>query len=552
MSTVEVLINGQKTEVEKGTKLLELAKQHQHRYQSPIVLAKVNYSLKELHYELEEDSEVEFLDITNKDGYRTYQRSISLLLVKAVRDVLDPNMELDIKIHFSINSGFYIEFPMQGKPVEEVIELLKKQMNLMIEQDLPFEKIPMKVDQAREIFLQQNMLDKIQLFKYRRSSYVNLCRLGDYYDYFYGHMVPSTGCLTKYDIFPYEDGIILQFIDISNPKQVAHFSPDRKLFRTLKMTENWGSIMDVETVGDLNRIISNGQINELMLVSEALMEKRIAQIADKIINDPGEKKFVFIAGPSSSGKTTFANRLSIQLRAHGVKPYTISLDNYFVDREKTPLDENGNYDFECLEALDLEQFNKDMSLLLEGKTVDMPVFDFIKGKREYRGNFLTLEENGILVLEGIHGLNNKLSYMLPSDKKFFIYISALTTLNVDNHNRIPTTDARLIRRMVRDNLYRGASAIKTISMWDSVRRGEEKHIFPYQEQADVMFNSTLIYELAVLKPFVEPLLFGVPKECPEYIEARRLIKFLDYFLGVSSEKIPHNSLLREFIGGSCF
>jgi uridine kinase len=299
-------------------------------------------------------------------------------------------------------------------------------------------------------------------------------------------------------------------------------------------------------------VISLGQMNELILVSEALMEKRIANIADKIIDNTNKKKFVFIAGPSSSGKTTFANRLAIQLRAQGVKPHTISLDNYFVSRDQTPRDSEGKYNFECLEALDLVQFNEDMKNLLDGKTVDMPIFNFISGEREYKGKLLTLEDDDVLVIEGIHGLNNQLSYSLPDESKFKIYISALTQLNIDNHNRIPTTDARLIRRMVRDNYYRGASAVKTIGMWESVRRGEENYIFPFQEQADVMFNSALIYELSVLKQFAEPLLFNVPRDCPEYTEARRLIKLLDYFLGISSDKIPNNSLLREFIGGSCF
>ncbi|MBC7958879.1 MAG: nucleoside kinase, partial [Vallitaleaceae bacterium] len=348
------------------------------------------------------------------------------------------------------------------------------------------------------------------------------------------------------------EGLIMQFVTRGEPTKVAPFNPDLKLFNTLKRTLKWGEIMAVENVGDLNKVISESKMNELMLVSEALMEKRIADIADQIVDHMDKKSFVFIAGPSSSGKTTFANRLAIQLRSHGAKPHTISLDNYFLQRDKTPRDANGQFDFECLEALDLEAFNIDMTNLLAGKTVDMPVFNFISGEREYKGKYLTLDENDILVIEGIHGLNNKLSYSLPEASKFRIYISALTQLNIDHHNRIPTTDARLIRRMVRDHQYRGASAQKTISMWESVRRGEENYIFPFQEQADAMFNSVLIYELSVLKQYAEPLLFHVPRNCPEYSEARRLIKFLDYFLGISSDKIPYNSLIREFIGGSCF
>jgi uridine kinase len=310
--------------------------------------------------------------------------------------------------------------------------------------------------------------------------------------------------------------------------------------------------MDVETVGALNNKISDGKINELILIAEALQEKKIAAIADTIMKDIDKKKIIFIAGPSSSGKTTFAHRLAIQLRANGLKPHPISVDNYFVNRELTPRDKNGNYDFECLEALDIEQFNTDMLKLLDGKSVEMPHFNFKIGKREYNGQMLQLEQNDLLIVEGIHCLNDKLSVGIPKENIFKIYISALTQLNIDDHNRIPTTDARLIRRIIRDNTYRGTNAQKTIAMWPSVRKGEELYIFPYQEKADVMFNSALVYELAVLKQYAEPLLFSIPKDKPEYIEAKRLIKFLDYFLGVSSEKIPNNSLIREFVGGSCF
>lgn len=549
---ITVNVMGKEIQLNKGTSLLELSKLYQDTFSSPIVIAVVDNKLKELNYTLEESCHVTFLDITDKDGYKTYQRSMLFLMVKAIRDVVGKDSYVETIIHYSINSGLYCEIKSNETLSEDLLSSIKQKMNDLVKADISFERRPVKVDIAKEIFEKQNMLDKLELFKYRRSSMVNLCKLEDYYDYYYGQIAPSTGCLKQFDLFLYDEGIILQLATRHEPNVVDEFNPDKKLFKTMKRTSKWGEIMEVENVGDLNKVISLGQMNELILVSEALMEKRIANIADKIIDDTNKKKFVFIAGPSSSGKTTFANRLAIQLRAHGVKPHTISLDNYFVSREETPRDSDGKYNFECLEALDLVQFNEDMKNLLEGKTVDMPIFNFISGEREHKGKLLTLEENDVLVIEGIHGLNNKLSYALPDTSKFKIYISALTQLNIDNHNRIPTTDARLIRRMVRDNYYRGASAVKTIGMWESVRRGEENYIFPFQEQADVMFNSALIYELTVLKQFAEPLLFNVPRDCPEYMEARRLIKLLDYFLGVSSDKIPYNSLLREFIGGSCF
>ncbi len=547
-----VTINMDKIQVDKGTALHELAKKYQKDYDSPIIIAIVNNKLKELGFVLEEDSQIEFLDIKNKDGYKTYQRSILFLMIKAIRDVTGKDAALETVIHYSINSGVYCELKSELASDIVFLKQVTNRMQEMVKQDILLERKAVKVDAAKKIFEEQGMLDKLELFKYRRSSMINLCKLEDYYDYFYGEIAYSTGCLGVFELFPYDEGFIIQLPKKQEPKVVDTFNPDKKLFKTMKRTSKWGEIMEVENVGDLNRVIASGRMNNLILVSEALMEKRVANIADKIIEDEKKKRFVFIAGPSSSGKTTFANRLGIQLMAHGVNPHTISLDNYFVSRELTPKDEDGKYNFECLEAIDLEQFNKDMSDLLEGKTVDMPHFNFISGEREYKGNYLKLKENDILVIEGIHGLNNKVSYALPEESKFRIYISALTQLNIDNHNRIPTTDARLLRRMVRDNFYRGASATRTIGMWESVRRGEENYIFPFQEQADAMFNSALIYELCVLKQFAEPLLFNVSRDCPEYIEARRLIKMLDYFLGVSSDKVPYNSLLREFIGGSCF
>ena len=372
-----------------------------------------------------------------------------------------------------------------------------------------------------------------------------------YEDYLYGFMVNHTGYLTLFDLLQYEDGIVLLMPGKEHPDQLMPFAPSKKVFEVQKEAEIWAEKMDVTTVGDLNERISQGKMNQLFLVSEALQEGRISRIAEEIASRP-EVKFVMIAGPSSSGKTTFSRRLSIQLIAHGLKPHPISVDNYFRPRCETPRDKNGEYDFECLEALDVELFNQDMNRLLKGEAVQLPTYNFISGEREYREAPLSIGADDVLVIEGIHCLNDAFSYSLPKEKKYKIYISALTQLNVDEHNRIPTTDGRLLRRIVRDNRTRGTNARETIARWPSVRRGEENNIFPYQEEADVIFNSVLLYELSVLKMYAEPLLFQVQREDREYDEAVRLLKFLDYLLPMPSEEVPHNSILREFIGGSCF
>ncbi|QUI22826.1 nucleoside kinase [Vallitalea pronyensis] len=549
---VEIILpDGRNEKVEKGITLLELSKRYQNEFNAPIVLALMDNKLKELRSHVNEDCKLEFLDVTNRDGYRAYLRSVSFLMIKAIYDVLGRETGTKVVIHHSLSRGFYCE--IKGHQVSDaILEQVKHKMREMVEQDILIQKRTVSLNKALKLFKENKMEDKVRLFNYRRVSNVNLYRLDDFEDYFYGYMVPSTGCLQHFDLLQYDKGFILQFQNRQDPKAVAPFINHEKLFKTLKESSDWGEIMDVGTVGALNNKIAQGKINELILIAEALQEKKIAAIADTIMQDIAHKKIIFVAGPSSSGKTTFAHRLSIQLKAQGLKPHAISVDNYFVNRELTPRDADGNYDFETLDALDVKQFNEDMMKLLDGQEVELPDFNFKVGKREYNGKFLQLEKSDILVVEGIHCLNDKLSMGIPRDNMFKIYISALTQLNIDDHNRIPTTDARLLRRIVRDNTYRGADAAKTIAMWPSVRKGEELYIFPYQEQADVMFNSALIYELAVLKQYAEPLLFSIPKDQPEYIEAKRLIKFLDYFLGVSSEKIPYNSLIREFVGGSCF
>jgi uridine kinase len=424
-------------------------------------------------------------------------------------------------------------------------------MQEIIHACIPIHKRSVPTDEAIDIFHKQRMYDKEKLFRYRRVSRVNLYRIEDFEDYFYGFMAYHTGYVKVFDLFLYGDGFVLLLPERKTPDVLPEFCPRTKIYQVQTESERWGESIGISYVGNLNEKITTEGIKQTILVQEAKQEARISAIAQQI-KSAGDIKFVMIAGPSSSGKTTFSHRLSIQLTAHGMKPHPIALDNYFVDRERTPLDEDGEKDYERLEAIDVEQFNRDMLDLLAGKEVELPVYNFKTGHREYRGDFLKLGDEDILVIEGIHGLNDRLSYALPRENKFKIYISALTQLNIDEHNRIPTTDGRLIRRMVRDARTRGISAKETIARWPSVRRGEEKYIFPYQEEADAMFDSALIYELACLKVYAEPLLFGIGKQEPEYQEAKRLLKFFDYFVPVPSEAIPYNSILREFVGGSCF
>ena len=471
--------------------------------------------------------------------------------MKALHHVAGYDNITKVTMHYSVSSGYY--YTIDGDIVlnEDFLNKVKAYMLELVERKIPILKRSVGTDEAIELFHNHKMYDKEKLFRFRRVSRVNIYSLEEYEDYFYGFMVNHTGYLKYFDLYLYDDGLVLQLPKRENPKEVPPFVPRPKIFQVQKESAQWSEAIQADTVGDLNERITKEGASNLILIAEALQEAKIAQIAKKIV-EAGNRKFIMIAGPSSSGKTTFSHRLSIQLSAQGMKPHPIGVDNYFVNREDTPLDSNGNYNFECLEAIDVKQFNEDMSVLLRGEEVELPRFNFKTGHREYKGDFLKLGEEDVLVIEGIHCLNDRLSSSLPSESKFKIYISALTQLNIDEHNRIPTTDGRLIRRIVRDARTRGASAKATIGMWNSVRRGEEENIFPYQESADVMFNSALIYELAVLKLYAEPLLFSITKEEPEYAEAKRLLKFLDYFLGVPSESIPSNSILREFVGNGCF
>lgn len=547
----QIIIGDQEYQYEAGTTYLKIAEQFQHQYPYDIVLVKINGKLQELHKKLDRSGKLEFITVADPIGIQTYQRSATLLLMKAFYDVVGGDNIKKVMVDFSIGKAFYV-YPVGNFQVTpELLSKVKERMKELADKDIPIHKKSVNTDDAVELFHRHKMYDKEKLFRFRRVSKVNIYSINEFEDYYYGYMVQSTRYLKYFDLIPYHKGFVLVTPLAQNPTELPKFVPQEKLFRVLQETSDWGEQMNVSTVGDLDEVIAKGSLNELILVQEAMQEKKIAEIAEDIAKYR-DKKLVMIAGPSSSGKTTFSHRLSIQLLAHGLKPHPIAVDNYFVDRENSPRDEHGNYNFEVLECLDVEQFNKDMLGLLNGETVELPYFNFVSGKREYKGDFCKLEPDEILVIEGIHCLNDKLTYALPKTNKYKIYISALTQLNIDEHNRIPTTDGRLIRRMVRDSRTRGTSAQETIRMWNSVRKGEEQNIFPFQEEADAMFNSVLIYELAILKQYAEPLLFGIPKDAPEYMEAKRLLKFFDYFLGVSSEDVPKNSILREFIGGSCF
>ncbi|HBA97266.1 MAG TPA: nucleoside kinase [Lachnospiraceae bacterium] len=546
---VKVKIDGVAKEYDDNITYKELAEEHKDLCQYDIILARCGGKLMELNKRVSQDCEVVFLDTSYDSGYKTYVRGITLLMLKAFYDVAGEQLK-NVFVKYAIGNSCYCE--TEGAELtRELLARIEERMHFLVEKNLPFEKRSIDTEDAISIFGDYGMYDKMELLEFRRVSKVNVYTLDGFEDYYYGYMPPSTGILKYFKLQLYDKGFVINMPSRRTPDVVREFKPSPKLFNTLQEASRWGKMTGADTVGALNNMIAHGGASGLILVQEALQEKKIAGIAETIAAD-NSKKFVMIAGPSSSGKTSFSYRLSIQLRTLGIKPYRISLDDYFKNREDTPKDENGSYDFECLEAVDIELFNRDMTQLLNGGTVELPEFNFIKGQREYRGNFIKLEPGDLLVIEGIHGLNDRLSYSLPKESKFKIYISALTQLNIDEHNRIATTDGRLIRRMVRDARTRGTPAARTIAMWPSVRRGEDKYIFPFQEEADVMFNSALIYELAVLKTYAEPLLFGISKDVPEYIEAKRLLKFLDYFIGINSEDIPKNSLLREFVGGSIF
>lgn len=544
----KITIDGVTGEYPDGMTYEEIADAYQDRYENTIALVLEDGKIRELIKTVHKDCTLSFLTLKDSIGHKAYVRTAVMVLLRAAADVIP---EANIKVEFAIGPGYYCDVRMGKKLTEDMVKQIRARMQELVDEKIPITKKTYSIDEAREIFKKQKMEDKGKLFRYKRSSFANVYCLDGYYDYYYGFMLPDTGYVKYFDLMLYEKGLLLLLPGMDAPCMLEVFGPREKLFRTLRTASHWGEMMNIDSVGDLNDTICAGEMNDMILVQEALLERRIGEIAENIVKK-GNVKFVLIAGPSSSGKTTFSHRLSIQLRTYGKIPHPIALDDYFVNRELTPRDENGDYNFECLEAIDVKQFNEDMERLLRGERVELPTFNFKTGKREYHGRYKQLGEEDILIIEGIHGLNPETTYSLPDESKFKIYISALTSLNLDEHNRIPTTDGRLLRRMVRDARTRGASARRTIEMWPSVRRGEENYIFPFQEEADEMFNSVLIYELSVLKQYAEPLLYSIEPGEPEYYEAKRLLKFLEYVQGIDSQNVPSNSICREFIGGSCF
>ena len=550
---VKLTINGVVKEYEESTIYRDIAKwaEAEKLVDAPVALLTVDGKLQELHKKVKKDAEIGFVTLADKAGRKTYERTAIMMLVYSFCKVMGRENMNKLKVEYTVGPGLYCSYRSDNALTEDDVKKIEAQMLALRDRDVRIVKATYDKDEAVAFFTEQGMADKISLMKYRKNSQINLYDLDGYKDYFFGHMLYSTGALVAFKLMKYEDGIMMLLPTKDKPIEIPAFDERKKLFSTLNLSTKWNEMMGISDLGDFNEAVSNGTMQDMILVQEALMERRIGEIAQEIINR-GNVKFVMIAGPSSSGKTSFSHRLSIQLKTYGLTPHPIALDDYFVPRTQTPKDENGKYDYECLEAIDIEQFNKDMTRLLNGEEVELPTYNFITGEREYKGNKKKLGAEDVLVIEGIHGLNPKTSYSLPDESKYKIYISALTSLNIDAHNRISTTDARLLRRMVRDARTRGADAKRTIGMWNSVRNGEEKYIFPFQEGADTMFNSVLIYELGALKLYAEPLLYQVEPGCPEYTEAKRLLKFLEYFLSIATNELPNNSICREFVGGSCF
>ena len=548
---MQVTVDGKAYTYPQGTPYRAIAADFQDRHPHDILLVNRGGKLCELHKTLDRDCSLKMVTAQDKPGIQTYERGAVFLMLKAFYDVAGQENVERISVEYSLSSALFILARGNFTLDQALLDRVEARMRELSAQALPIEKRSVSTDDAVELFHKARMVHKARLLSFRINSHVNIYSLDGFVDYFYGYMVPDTGYIRCFGLELFENGFVLRLPTQKNPDRLGDFLPSRKVFRELSESTLRSEALNASNVAELNTTISQGGATPLILAHEAMMEKKIGDIAAEIAARK-EVRFVMIAGPSSSGKTTFSHRLSTQMRACGLRPHAIATDNYFKNREDTPRDEDGNYDFEGLGAMDVEQFNQDMVRLLRGETVEIPSFNFKKGAREYNGNFLTLGEGDVLVIEGIHCLNEKFTYSLPRESKYKIYISCLTTLNIDDHNRIPTTDARLLRRIERDARTRGYSAQATIKMWPSVRRGEEENIFPFQDSADTIFNSALIYETALLKSYVQPLLFGVPQDSEEYIEAKRLLKFLNYFLPIPADDIPKTSLMREFIGGGCY
>lgn len=542
------LCNGKSIEVKQGTILKDIIERYYEKDEMTIMLAKVNGRFRELSSSIEEGGSFEVVRNNTVEGMQVYGRTVTFIFIKAALDLFPDSK---ITMEHSISKGIYGEIHKEKILTEEDVKNIKLKMEELINKNLPINKIKISKQEAINIFEGYGMVDKVKLLSHMEFDKVNVYELDGRYDYFYGHMAPSTGSVRLFDVIFYDQGFILRYPDDKNPTKIVEFKEHKKLSSIFRETEHWLNILEVGEVGSLNDKMISKDAQDLIRVSEALQEKKIAYIADKI-SDEKEVRVVLIAGPSSSGKTTFSKRLSIQLRVNGLIPVPISLDDYFIDRDKSPLDEEGKPDYENINALDLELFNKQLELLLKGEEVEIPIYNFITGTRDPEGRKFKLPQNGILVIEGIHGLNNQLTKSIADKNKFKIYISALTQLNLDNHNRIATTDIRKIRRIVRDYLTRGYGGEQTLEMWPSIKRGEERNIFVFQEEANVMFNSTLVYELCVLKSFALKELSKIKEDSPVFYEAERLKSFLSFFKEVSVDLVPENSILREFIGGSCF
>ncbi len=549
---MRICVDHQMYSFPEGTSLYEIAKQAEGSYPWPIILAVEGGRLTELSKPAHGGEEISFVTVHDRIGFETMRRSYTMLFLTALQHVLRKSGEKAVRcrLHFSLGDAFY--FTIDDSPVtEELLGKIDAEMRRLARAAVPFKKESLGTEDARRLFAERGMTDKTRLFRTRLASRVNVYTLDDYTDYYYGFMAHDTSMLVNFRLYPYENGLLLQLPEREDPVTVKEPGDDSRLFQALQSGEEWASMQTIGNVADLNEQFIREGCRETILISEALQESEIASIAERIA-ERETVKFVLVAGPSSSGKTTFSQRLCIQLRAHGLRPHYIGLDNYFVNREDNPIRPDGTRDYESLKAIDVAQFSRDMTDLLAGREVRMPSYDFIAGKRFYTGETLKLADGDLLVIEGIHGLNDRLTYALPEESRFRIYISALSMLSIDEHNRVPSTDGRLLRRILRDSRTRGYSASQTLAMWESVRKGEEMNIFPFTDQADVIFNSSLPYEYSVLKAYTEPLLFQVLPDDPQYLEARRLLKFLSYFTPAPADDVPMNSILREFIGGGCF
>lgn len=537
-------------EIEMGTTLRDAKKIIFPENHNHILGALINNQLQDLQYVIMTSLRVNFIDVTTLDGYSIYSRSLIFVLYKAITELFPKKT---LRAEYFISNGIFCRIVNKEIVVmPEVIEQIKAKMQEIIANDYPIMREEIPTDEAVRIFRKRGLKDKADLMETRGKLYTSLFYLNDLPDYFYGTLAPSTGCLKTFGLQPYKDGMLLQLPDRLQPSQVLPVIPQDKLYQVFSEYKRWGKILEVTDIGHLNKVVEQKHSGPMIKISEALHEKKISQIADKIKARQKKVKVILIAGPSSSGKTTFGKRLAIQLMVNGIKPINLSLDNYFVDREMTPRDEKGEYDYECIDALDIATFTDNMQRLMNGEEVEIPKFSFETGLRYYDGEKFKISKNNVIIVEGIHGLNPKLTQLLPQESLFKIFVSALTSIAIDNHNLINPTDNRLLRRMVRDYKYRNYSALDTLKRWESVLLGEQKHIVPYQEEADAMFNSALIYELGALKTQAEPLLREVTQQHPEHSKALRLLKFFSYIRAVPTREVPPTSIIREFLGGSSF